>query len=201
MVALNILVLALIGALIGWLTNIIAIKLIFRPLNPISIPLVGIKLQGLIPKRQKDIAKSIGEVVEQELLSMKDIVNKYIENEDFSQVKFIIFMRVKEIIDEKMPSIIPSSFKKSIYSYLEEKINVEGDKIIKDLAEKMVDKAANKVSLSEIVEEKINSFGLEKIEKIVIAIAKKELKHIEVLGGVLGFLIGIIQGLIVLFMF
>ncbi|MTI49528.1 DUF445 domain-containing protein [Sporosalibacterium faouarense] len=195
---LDIIILAVIGALIGWLTNIIAIKLIFRPLNPISIPLLGIKFQGLIPKRRKEVAKSIGEVIEVELLSMKDIVNKYIENEDFSQVKFLIFKRVQEIIDEKLPAIIPSSFKKSIYNYLEEKINEEGDRIIKDLVEKMVDKAATKVSLAEIVEEKINEFDIEKIEEIVIAIAKKELKHIEVLGGVLGFIIGIIQGVIVL---
>jgi len=198
MIVLKILILAVIGALIGWLTNIIAIKLIFRPLKPIKIPIIGISIQGLIPKRRGEIAKSIGEVIELELLSMKDIVNKIIENEDFSEIKFVIYDRVKGIIEEKLPSIIPSSFKKSIYSYLEEMINKEGDDIIKDLVDRMIDKAQDKVSLSEIVEEKINQFELDKIEEIIISIARKELKHIEVLGGILGFLIGIIQGLIVL---
>ncbi len=198
MIVLQISILALIGALIGWLTNIIAIKLIFRPLNPIRIPMVNVSIQGLIPKRRLDIAKSIGEVIELELLSIKDIINKLIENENFSEIKFLVTKKIQEIIDHKLPSIFPSAFKKTIYKYVEDMIDNEGDGIIKELAEKMIDKAATKVSLSEIVEEKINNFELEKIEEIIISIAKKELKHIEILGGVLGFFIGIIQGLIVL---
>lgn len=198
MVIFRVLILAVIGALIGWLTNIIAIKLIFRPLKPIRFPILNMELQGLIPKRRSEIAKSIGNVVELELLSITDIINKIIENEDFSEVKFIISKRIQEIIDEKLPSIIPSAIRKSIFKYITDIINTEGDRVIRDLAEKMVDRAAAKVSLSEIVEDKINNFELDKIEEIVIAIAKKELKHIEVLGGVLGFMIGIIQGIIVL---
>lgn len=195
----KILVLAVIGALIGWLTNIIAIKLMFRPLKPIKI--IGFNIQGLIPKRREEIAKSIGKVIELELLSVKDIIDKFIEDEDFSQVKIIIFKKIQEVIDDKLPSIIPSSFKKSIYNYLEEVINKEGDDIIKDLIDRTIERASDKVSLSQIVEDKINEFEVEKIEEIVISIAKKELKHIEVLGGILGFMIGIIQGLIVLFLF
>lgn len=198
MLLFKVLILAIIGALIGWLTNIIAIKLIFRPLKPIRVPILNIKFQGLIPKRRSEIAKSIGNVIELELLSITEIINKIIENEDFSDVKLVISKRIQEIIDEKLPPIIPSAIKNSIFRYITDIINTEGDKIIRDLVENMVDKAATKVSLSEIVEEKINDFELDKIEEIIFTIAKKELKHIEVLGGVLGFLIGIIQGVIVL---
>ncbi len=194
----RVLILSIIGALIGWLTNIIAIKLIFRPLSPIRFPVLNIEIQGLIPKRRSEIAKSIGKVIELELLSIKDIINKIIENEDFSEIKFIISKRISEIIDQKLPPIIPSSIKNSIFKYISDIVYTEGDRVIRDLAEKMVDRATAKVSLSEIVEEKINNFELDKIEEIIITIAKKELKHIEVLGGVLGFLIGIIQGIIVL---
>ena len=35
----RILILAIIGGLIGYITNVIAIKLIFRPINPIKIPI------------------------------------------------------------------------------------------------------------------------------------------------------------------
>ena len=42
-------------------------------------------------------------------------------------------------------------------------------------------------------EEKINQFELEKIEEIILSVAKSELKHIEVLGGVLGAAIGLFQ--------
>ena len=36
----RILILAIIGGLIGYITNVIAIKLIFRPINPIKIPIL-----------------------------------------------------------------------------------------------------------------------------------------------------------------
>jgi len=47
-----------------------------------------------------------------------------------------------------------------------------------------------------IVEEKIMAFNLLKLEKVVLSIAEKELKHIEILGGVLGFIIGLFQLLV-----
>jgi uncharacterized membrane protein YheB (UPF0754 family) len=49
-----------------------------------------------------------------------------------------------------------------------------------------------------MVEDKINSLDIAELEGMILDIASRELKHIELLGGVLGFLIGIIQGLLLL---
>jgi hypothetical protein len=46
-----------VGAVIGWLTNYVAIKLLFRPHVPFS--LLGYQVQGVIPKRRKEIARSM----------------------------------------------------------------------------------------------------------------------------------------------
>jgi uncharacterized membrane protein YheB (UPF0754 family) len=43
-----------IGGVIGWITNWIAVKMIFRPLRPIR--LLGFRLHGLVPRRQADLA-------------------------------------------------------------------------------------------------------------------------------------------------
>ena len=67
-----ILILSLVGGIIGWLTNILAIKLMFRPINPMKIPILNIEILGLIPKRKNEIAENIGEVVATELLSIDD---------------------------------------------------------------------------------------------------------------------------------
>ena len=78
----TIIVLALIGGIIGWITNILAIKLIFRPINPIKIPILNIEILGLIPKRKKEIAENIGQVVANELISIDDIINDAFTEED-----------------------------------------------------------------------------------------------------------------------
>ncbi|HHT66442.1 MAG TPA: DUF445 family protein, partial [Clostridiales bacterium] len=50
----------IVGALIGWFTNYLAVKMLFRPIRPWRIPLTKIELQGLIPKRREEIAVTIG---------------------------------------------------------------------------------------------------------------------------------------------
>ena len=196
MIITKILILALIGAIIGWITNILAIKLIFRPLKPINI--LGYKLQGLIPKRRGEIAKNIGEVVENELISMDDIIDNILTEENINKVKTILKTRITSIIMQKVPSFILTPFKSKIDSYVSDMIDEEGEDLLEELIDRINNNDSTKISFARIVEEKVNSFELDKIEKIIISVANKELKHIEVLGGVLGFLIGVIQGLIMI---
>ena len=60
----------LLGAIIGYVTNRIAIKMLFRPLNPkrflgIRVPLTP----GVIPRNRFDLARTIGRMVSEQLLS------------------------------------------------------------------------------------------------------------------------------------
>ncbi len=192
----TVLALALIGALIGWVTNILAIKLLFKPIEPINI--LGFKLQGLIPKRREEIAKSIGEIVETELLSMNDILDNVLTEQNIEEVKYILKSRTKEVINEKVPSLIIAPFKDKICLYVDNIVDQESDGMIQKLVDKMNNENESGIRLARIVEDKVNTFELDKIEKIIISVAKSELKHIEVLGGVLGFMIGIVQGVMVL---
>ncbi|MBS4536284.1 DUF445 family protein [Clostridium sp. D2Q-14] len=198
---LEIFIMMIIGGLIGWLTNIVAIKLLFKPLYPIEIPIIKFNIQGLIPKRKNEIAKSIGEVVEEELLSIHEIIDKAVDEDEIGRIKITILNKINIIIEEKLPSLIPSTIKKMILNYVNDFIVQEGDKAIKELVDEMIDNAVEKVKISEIVEDKINTYDIKKIEEIIISVAKKELKHIEILGGILGLLIGLIQGLLVFYVF
>ena len=63
-----------ISALIGWLTNYVAVKMLFHPRVPINI--LGIKIQGVFPKRHKMFAEKIGNVVGGQLFSFDDIKDK-----------------------------------------------------------------------------------------------------------------------------
>ncbi|HLX67088.1 MAG TPA: hypothetical protein VKR41_08835, partial [Puia sp.] len=60
-----------ISAFIHWLTIWMALKLLFHPRNPRRI--LGFTLQGVFPKKQKQIAESLGRIVGQQLLSFRDI--------------------------------------------------------------------------------------------------------------------------------
>ena len=194
----RILILAVIGGFIGYVTNVVAIRLIFRPIEPIKIPILNIEIVGLIPKRRAEIAANVGEIIQEEFLSMDEILANIITDEDKEEVLRYIKARVKIIIHEKV-SFIPSGIKNMIQDYLGEIIESEVKQSIDELSKNIINKANERIDIQKMVEDKINELDLYELEEIIIRIAKKELKHIEFLGLVLGFLIGIAQGLITMF--
>ena len=194
----QLLILAIIGGVIGWITNLLAIKMLFRPFQPVSIPLINFKIQGLIPKRKAEIARSIGQTVETELLSIEEVIDKLVKSNNKDEILILLKNKITVIVANHLPSIIPSTFKGMISKYINDVIDEEGDKIITEAIEKMIEKATTSIELSKMIEDKVNEFEMEELERIVVNIAKTELKHIEVLGGILGFIIGIFQGIIIL---
>ena len=183
----KILILASIGGVIGYVTNVVAIKLIFRPIKPIKIPIINKEIIGLIPKRKAEIASNIDEILE-----------NIITEEDKENVVEYIKVKIKVIINEKM-AFAPSAIKNIIQGYVSEAIENEIKQSIDDLSEEVIRKANKRIDIGKMVEDKINNLDLYELEEIILRIAKNELKHIEILGLVLGFLIGIVQGLIIIF--
>lgn len=195
----KILILASIGGIIGYITNVVAIKLIFRPIEPIRVPIINKEIIGLIPKRKSDIAMNIGEVIQEEFLSLDEILENIITDEDKQNVVEYIKIKIKLMINEKM-AFAPSAIKNLIQGYVSDAIETEIRQSIDDLSEEIIVKANKRINIQEMVENKINELDLYELEEIILKIAKKELKHIEILGLILGFMIGIVQGLIIIFM-
>lgn len=186
----------LIGALIGWGTNLFAIKLIFRPLRPVKIPFLGIEIQGLIPKRRLDISRNIGEALEQEIISPEEIIDNLTSEKTKAEIIKYIKHVVMKRVSEKLPVFIPSAFRESIATYLGDMIDHHGNEIFDEMKATLVDKAKQEFRLKEIVEEKINSFDFEQLEELIIMLSRQELKQIEILGGIIGFFIGIAQAVL-----
>ncbi|MCL2229493.1 MAG: DUF445 family protein [Treponema sp.] len=87
------------GFLIGYLTNVLAIKMLFRPLK--EIRLLGIRLPftpGILPRQRKKLAVNIGEMVERELLTA-EVLRKRLENVDLENFAHIVcaFLRREDI--------------------------------------------------------------------------------------------------------
>jgi len=191
---------AVVAAVIGWITNLLAIRMIFRPLHPVRIPVVGWELQGIIPKRRDEIAVNIGKMVEQELISMDDIVDMVVQGENKDKLLYNIKQNVNRIIDEKLPSLVPNFIRENIFKYTSKSIDEEADKFIDSVVYDIMHQSGSTISIAKMVEDKINSFELLTLEEMIISLSKTELKHIEVLGGILGLIIGIIQGILMMFL-
>lgn len=184
------------GGLIGYITNVLAVKMLFRPLKPFRIPIIGWNVQGLIPKRQADIAVSIGKTVEEELISVEEIMDRMIEDMDKTALKEMAKAKILDLAENNMPPMVPAIFKGAIMKYVADAIDQNADQVMNELSEKILHQATEKIQIADMVAEKIAAFDLIQLEEIIFSISKQELKHIEILGGVLGVIIGFVQGLI-----
>ncbi len=183
-----------VGALIGWITNLIAIKMLFRPYHEINI--LGFKIQGVIPKRKKALAESIAKMIDEELISVKDITQTInsmeLDGEIEKIVEKIVDGKLKGELLSKFPMIamfLSDSMINKIKEYLKDVINENKGELVDIIARKLEET----IDFKDVVREKIEHFSLMKLERIVMTIAKNELKHIEILGGILGAVIGVMQ--------
>ncbi len=184
------------GALIGWLTNYVAIKLLFRPHNPVKI--LGFTLQGLIPKRRRDIAHSIATTIERELLSSKDLAATL----DTIDWKEEVESAVEEIIENRFSS---STLKKiPLVGLVSENITYHVKYLItKDILKQIDSKKAgltkrlsDNVDVRGLLASRIDNLDIRSFEGLLTDFIARELRHIEWLGGVMGFLIGLFQAIL-----
>ena len=101
---------------------------------------------------------------------------------------------------------LSSRLDKTINDYWPEGNDWAKNEMIPKLVDKGFEQAENKLvdvlerlNLKEVVREQVDSFPVERLEDLVLGISKRELKLITYLGGVIGGLIGIVQGLLVFF--
>lgn len=99
----------LIGALIGYCTNYIAVKMLFRPRHEKyffghKVPLTP----GAIPKGKARLAKSVGDVISNHLVTSEDIEGKALNEETETAVTERIMKMLKSDIDSGFRAISSS---------------------------------------------------------------------------------------------
>lgn len=186
-----------IGAGIGWVTNYVAIKMLFRPYKEINLGLF--KIQGLLPKRKHEIGESIAEVIQTELVFLQEIL-KSLDGEKLEKEMSAVIDR---ILEEKLQSEITRNFPMLamfLSSDMLEKIKGIIKNSILENKDNIVEMFSNylkeNVDFKGIIVKNVDAFSLEKLEEVTYTLAAREFKHIEVIGAILGAIIGFVQFII-----
>ncbi|HHY91848.1 MAG TPA: DUF445 family protein [Firmicutes bacterium] len=183
-------VLGLTGALIGWLTNVVAVWLLFRPRRAVHVG--PWQLQGLLPQRQKEIARSIGEAVEKELLTSTDLTSRLNDREWKAALVVTLTDKAGTELEHRLPAYLPGSLRKWLREQLERVVQREGAGAIEAVLAGVTTNL-RELHVGDIVEQRLAAFPLEHLEALSWQVAGRELRYIEYIGGVLGLLIGLAQ--------
>ena len=191
--------LPVIAALIGWATNYLAIKMLFHPQQPKKI--LGLNLQGVFPKRQMQIAEKLGELVANELFSMKDVAQKIEDLSTQPEAMKEVGNRIEKTIRGKLMSAFPMLSMFLSDEMIEKVTNLfkgELEDFLRASTQGLAEKMEESIDVHSLVREKVQGFSSNKIEQLLIGFMEKEFRFIEKIGAIIGFFIGCIQVLIVI---
>ena len=182
------------SAFIGWITNFLAIKMLFNPKEVKNI--LGLKVQGIFPKRQKAFAEKLGALVANELLSLDDIQQKIGSESNQALMMETVSSKVDNFLSVRLKEEMPMAamlIGKETKAKLKTTLLTEFKESIPEILQKVNDNIQQDLDVEKLVVEKVSNFSSDKLESILYDIMKKEFRFIEVLGAVLGFIIGLVQ--------
>ena len=188
------LLIPVISAFIGWFTNWIAIKMLFHPHEPRKI--LGITFQGIFPKRQQQFAEKLGKLVSEELLSFSDIAQKITNPENIRQLMPLVEAHIDQFLRKKLAEempIISMFIGENTIQQLKSVFLKELETLFPVIMQRYMGNLQEQLDLERIVVEKVSGFSTDKLESILVTIMSKEFRFIEILGAVLGFIIGLLQ--------
>ncbi len=183
----------LLSALIGWLTNKLAILMLFRPRQPVKFGFLT--WQGLLPRRHGQLARRSAEILESEILS-KDMLREEIGKIDIKPylegaARYAIReqlgnkLRLGKIISFVMEEEDLYAMERAIAAGIADQLEPWRDAIAGEVQEH--------VKIREIVEQRLSELDVSQFETVVHRIAGRELRAIEYWGAAVGFLVGCVQ--------
>jgi uncharacterized membrane protein YheB (UPF0754 family) len=175
-----------ISACIGWITNLVAIKLLFS---------------RIIPRQQPLIAQKIGKLVSTELLSFDEIGQKITSPENIQKIMPVVEQHMDDFLRNRLKQAFPiismfisdkmiGELKVVFMKELEELFPVMMKNYVKNLEQDL--------DLEHLVTTKLASFPPEKLEAGLSQSMRKEFRGVNLFAAAIGFCIGLVQLLIVI---
>ncbi len=139
----------LIGAVIGYVTNYIAVKMLFRPLKPITIGKFTLPFTpGVIPKNKERIANAIGETISNHLLTEEELSKALLSEEKKNLVYEKVKHSLKESVEDKtLKDGAQKVFSEEQLTQIESKLNMV---ITKAIVESFIEQNAGRIIATQI---------------------------------------------------
>ena len=171
--------------------------MLFHPREPKKI--LGITFHGIFPKRQQQFAEKLGKLVSAEFLSFDDIEEKISNPDNLKKIMPMIENHIDDFLRNRLTTEMPviSMFigDKTI-TKLKESFMKEIEQLFPKVMKKYAANLKDELDLEQIVIKKVAGFSSDKLEEVLYQIMSKEFRFVELIGAVIGFIIGLIQVII-----
>ncbi|MFW5891101.1 MAG: DUF445 family protein [bacterium] len=165
---LQIIISIVVGAVIGYITNYFAIKMLFKPhkkyylFNKIPVPFTP----GIIPKKRSGIARNIGKVVGNMLLNQNTIQSKIKEESTYKVINTSINSNIRKLRRyniNTIESVVPIEHKDKLDKFIDSFKNIISEQINNYLQSKYYEN-----TVREVVDREYEIIINTKIEKLIV---------------------------------
>jgi uncharacterized membrane protein YheB (UPF0754 family) len=182
------------AAIFGWLIIRLVLYILFHPEKNSNI--LGIKVQGVFPRKQNAIAKRLAHLVAHELFDLDEVIEKVKDPRHLEELHPFIESHVHEFLavklNEKIP-VVSMFIGESTLNKLKEGLMEEIILLLPQVINKFTDKLSSQVDIEQIIAEKLAGFPSSKLETILKTNLRKEIVLLQLLGFAAGLLFGLIQ--------
>jgi uncharacterized membrane protein YheB (UPF0754 family) len=190
-----VLLIPLVSALVGWFTNVVAIKMMFHPVEFVGIP-PYLGWQGVIPANALRLAKVSNTLITQKLLSLRQLFDKTFNADSFAgKLGAVIDDLTEQVVDEvanKHAKAMWDNAGQFMQNKVREQVRVEVIEVSRAIAMDIADDIDNIMDIEKTV---LEAMARHKalMGEMFYEVGRQEFKFIERSGLYFGFLFGVFQ--------
>ncbi len=184
----------LISSFIGWMTNYVAVKMLFRPYKERNF--LFIKIQGIFPKRRHALIEKLSTIIAHDLLHKEKLIDQITANPKLDE---LITSNIKKyiggLINNKIKKIplISALVNEDMVQSIEESLLSDFKEGLGPIKNEFLHEAIANLDIKKVVTDYLNSLSMKEMEELIRSVLKREFRFVEWSGAVLGFFIGICQ--------
>ncbi len=187
-------ILPLFGIAVGYSTNLLALKLIFRPLNPIKIG--NLVIQGMFIRRQVEVSTEYSKIVASKIITIENIFEYIIRGPGSTKLKIIVQKHIENTINETaglLKSLVEISTGSRLFLHIR---NIACFRFMQELPmniRHVFGYAENALNLEQILRAKMINLSSKEFEDFLRPVFKEDEFKLIIIGAILGGIAGILQ--------
>jgi uncharacterized membrane protein YheB (UPF0754 family) len=190
-----VLLIPVISALVGWFTNVVAIKMMFQPIEFVGIP-PYLGWQGVIPANALRLARVSNTLITQKLLSLRQLFDETFSAESFAGKLGVVIDDVTDQVIDEVANKHAKAMWDNAGEFMQNKVreHVRGEviEVSRAIAMDMADDIDKIMDIERTVLEAIERHKA-LMGEMFFEVGRKEFKFIERSGLYFGFLFGVFQ--------
>ncbi|HBH23185.1 MAG TPA: hypothetical protein DDY13_07145 [Cytophagales bacterium] len=185
------------GVLVGYMTNWLALKLIFRPLQPIKIG--PVTFQGLFIKRQKEVSEEYSQIVASKIITVENLFEYIVRGPGSEKLMQMTSLQIGRAIEKAAGNFSPVIKIISGQHSLDHMRNIAVYRFMQELPmniRTIFGYAENALDLEKVLQKKMKGLTPIEFEQFLRPVFKEDEQTLILVGAVLGGIAGILQYLL-----